>query len=176
MKLLILILFLFPTAEPTTIAWSEEQHLTWNDFQGIHDAKSPFAASTHTSIVFSYNIKIEDEKRTLSTQVNAYFYPEMSWYNPKEVNDHILKHEQAHFNITEIHARKLRKAFSKYRVTKNYKKEVIAIFTKISDERQQMQTRFDKETNHSIHKEHEKSWQNYIQEELKKLERWKLKN
>lgn len=169
-----LLLFLFQAEDPMIISWNEHRLLSWEDFQGKPDTRSSFAALTHSGIAFNYGVTIENENIQLTTAVDAYFYPEMSWAKPDKINDHILKHEQAHFNITEMHARKLRKAFAEYKVTKKYQSELPAIFTKLNRERQQMQDRFDKETNHSINIEKEKIWQKYIEEQLKKLEKWKM--
>lgn len=166
----ILFILLFTSIDPVSIPWSDNQKLTWNDFIGKHDPRSPYAASTHSSIVFSYNVSSVNENLSLTTEVNAYFYPEMSWFNPNKANEHILKHEQAHFDITEIHARKLREAFANYTLTKNFEKELTSIFTKINHDRKKMQDQFDMETNHSLNFEEEATWQKFISEELRKLE------
>ncbi|WP_339612027.1 DUF922 domain-containing protein [uncultured Planktosalinus sp.] len=174
MKFVVILVSLFFLSEdPVTIPWNEQQLLSWEDFQGTPDTNSSFAALTHSGIVFNYGVTIENNNILLTTEVEAFFYPEMSWAKPDKINNHILKHEQAHFNITELYARKLRKAFAQYKVTKNYQKDLPAIFTKLNQERRQMQAKFDKETNHSIDVEKEQLWQQYIQEELKKLQNWK---
>lgn len=158
------------------ITWSEEVNLTWEDFKGRPDMSRSFVAMTNSGIIFSYQVASENGKLSLATEVEAEFYPEMSWYKPEKVNNHVLQHEQGHFNITEIHARKLRKAFAEYTLTKNYKRELSAIFTRINRDRQVMQDLFDKETNHSQNKEKEAEWQAFINNELKKHDQWKLVN
>lgn len=170
-----LFIFLF-TVSNEKIAWAEDVKLTWEDFQGRPDLRSPFVAMTSSGIVFSYQVVSENGKLSLTTEVEANFQPKMSWYKPEKVNNHVLQHEQGHFNITEIHARKLRKDFEEYKVTKNYERELSAIFTRINRERQAMQDRFDKETDHSQNKEKEAEWQVFINKELKKLNLWKLVN
>jgi len=174
MKILsILFIFLFTSFSNERIAWSEDVKLTWDDFKGRPDMRSPFVAMTNSGIVFSYQVASENGNLSLTTSVEAQFHPEMSWHKPEKVNNHVLQHEQGHFNITEIHARKLRKAFAEYKVTRNYERELKAIFTRINRERQIMQDRFDKETNHSQNKQKEAEWQKFIYAELKKLETWK---
>lgn len=173
----LLILLLLPlftlTEDPIIIPWEENTKLNWEDFKGKSDPESPFVASTHSSIIFSYNVRSENEKLSLTTETDAFFYPEMSWFRKGEVNAHILNHEQGHFDITELHARKLRKAFAEYKVTENYKKELTAIFTSLNNERQKMQNRYDKETNHSRNVEKETHWQKFIATELLQYARWK---
>lgn len=169
----VLLLFLFVAENPNRIEWQEEKKLIWEHFMGKPDNSSPFAALTHSSIEFNYNVRNENGKLTLTTRVNTYFDTKMSWFKSKEVNQHILKHEQSHFDITEIHSRKLREAFANYRVTKNFEKDLSAIFTKVNSEREKMQKLFDKESDHSRNFENEVRWQKFIAEELKRLEKWK---
>ncbi|MEX0996637.1 MAG: hypothetical protein WDZ45_06290 [Flavobacteriaceae bacterium] len=169
----VLILFLFVAENPNRIEWQEGEKLAWEHFLGKPDSRSSFAALTHSSVEFSYNVRNENGKLTLTTRVNTYFDKEMSWFKSKEVNDHILKHEQAHFDISEIHTRKLREAFAGYRVTKNFENDLSAFFSKINFEREKMQKQFDKETDHSRNFDKERQWQDFIAEELKRLEKWK---
>ena len=168
-----LFIILFTSFSNEKIPWSEDVKLTWDDFKGRPDMRSSYVAMTNSGIVFSYRVTSENGNLSLTTEVEAQFHPEMSWYKPDKVNNHVLQHEQGHFNITEIHARKLRKAFAEYKVTRNYERELSAIFTRINRERQVMQDRFDKETNHSQNKEKEAEWQTFINNELKRLEKWK---
>jgi hypothetical protein len=169
----LLIVVLYTSFSNEKIAWSNEVKLTWEDFKGRPDRSSPFVAMTNSGIVFSYQVTSKNGNLSLTTEVEARFHPKMSWYKPEKVNNHVLQHEQGHFNITEIHARKLKKAFAAYQVTKNYERELTAIFTRIKSERQAMQDRYDKETNHSQNKEKEAEWQTFINSELKNLEQWK---
>ncbi len=177
MKLITFILLFFSfftvSDDALTIPWTEETKLSWENFTGKHDPGSPFVASTHSSIIFNYNVRSENGKLSLSTETDAYFYPELSWFKKGEVNAHILKHEQGHFDITELHARKLRKAFSEYKVTEKFKKDLSAIFTTINNDRQKMQNLFDKETNHSRNAEKEVHWQKFIAAELLRYASWK---
>lgn len=166
-------IILFTSFSNEKIAWSEGVNLTWEDFKGRPDMRSSYVAMTNSGIVFSYQLASENGNLSLTTSVEARFHPEMSWHKPDKVNNHVLQHEQGHFNITEIHARKLRKAFAEYKVTKNYERELSAIFSRINRERQVMQDRYDKETNHSQNKEKEAQWQVFINNELKKLQQWK---
>lgn len=168
-------LLLFVFENQNLIIWQENQKLNWENFIGKPDPKSSFAALSHTGIEFNYKVKNENGNLSLITEVSAYFDKKMSWFNPNKANEHILKHEQAHFDITEIHARKLREAFANYTLSKNFEKELASIFTKINHDRKKMQDQFDMETNHSLNFEEEATWQQFISEELIKLGTWKKK-
>ena len=79
--------------------------------------------------------------------------------------DYILSHEQGHFDIAEIFARKLYKKMSEYKFNRRtYQKELNKIYQDILDEKEEIQNDYDRETNHSINKEKQAEW-------LKKLKR-----
>ena len=85
--------------------------------------------------------------------------------------DYILSHEQGHFDIAEIFARKLNKKMSEYRFDKKtYQKDLNKIYHDILDEKEKMQNDYDKETNHSINKEKQAEWLKKI---AKMLEEYK---
>lgn len=94
-----LLVFLFLFASSEKIPWSEDVKLTWDDFKGRPDMRSPFVAMTNSGIVFSYQVTSENGNLSLTTEVEAQFHPEISWYKPDRVNNHVLQHEQGHFNI-----------------------------------------------------------------------------
>jgi hypothetical protein len=168
-----ILLLAFLPQEEVKYAWSEKKKLRWEDFQGVPDNNLPFVASTQSGLYFTYSIRTEGNKTTLETEVVAYFFPEGSWFKRGKVNPHILQHEQGHFDITEIHARKFRKALEQYRPGKNIKEDLQKIYQRIETERDQMQKAYDRETNHSKNVEKEKQWQQKIAVELSKLKRWK---
>ena len=47
---------------------------------------------------------------TLDIEIVAEFYPNSSWVKPNRKLASLLKHEQGHFDITELYVRKMRKA------------------------------------------------------------------
>ncbi|UJH92241.1 DUF922 domain-containing Zn-dependent protease [Antarcticibacterium sp. 1MA-6-2] len=92
---------------------------------------------------------------------------------PSSKSDYLLSHEQLHFDITELHARKLRKHLSHLSIDQLSKKpkEVLnSFYTKVEKERAAMQLQYDRETKHSLNKEAEAKWQLFVKEELQKLE------
>ncbi|PKP25129.1 MAG: hypothetical protein CVU03_09455 [Bacteroidetes bacterium HGW-Bacteroidetes-2] len=173
-KIIVFCIPLFFVAEnPVAMQWNENYKLSWDDFQGTPPNKSPFVASTQSGIYFSYSSQNKNGEITLTTSVSANFYPENSWYFSKNVNAAILKHEQGHFDISEIHARELRKKFSMYTVSENFKNELQSIYSETENNRNTMQNKYDKETNHSKIIEKQKQWERFIQQELSRLKNWK---
>lgn len=155
------------------IIWNENHKLIWNDFEGTPNSDSPFAASTNTGIQFGYSYTSTAGKIDLEYTVESFFNKDDSWYFPHLVNDHILSHEQNHFDISELHARKLRKQLSQKRFTKNIKNEIHVIYSQVEEERKEMQRKFDSETEHSQNFKKEAEWTKHIANQLKRYERWK---
>ncbi len=156
--------------------WKDSYQLTWADFKDAPNYNTNAAAITASGISFGFSIKQTDTKVIdFSTEVHAHFYPEQSWVKPEKANDHILSHEQLHFNITELHVRKFRYRISKLKVSNNIRKELKALQNTINVELKAFQGRYDTETNYSRNFEAQAQWKVYIAQELKKYDKFKSK-
>ena len=156
------------------ISWSETNKLTWANFKGKPDKASNAAASTASGISFGYKIKTTNNKITgFTTTVNSVFYPTKSWYKVEDATDHILAHEQMHFNITELYARKFRKQLSEVKISTRLKLQLSNLYKSINEASNKMQKFYDKETKHSIDKTKQAEWNTYIRLELQKLDKYK---
>jgi hypothetical protein len=178
MKVVAIVTFLFISLfsserDDIKIEWSESQKLTWADFQGAQSRGQGYAASSSTGISFAYSVKHYADDFDLDYSVACHFYPEESWYDPNSASAYILKHEQTHFDISELHARILRKLISEASFSKDLKIEIKAIYKEVEKQRGEMQHRFDTETNHSINKEKEFLWEEFVAKKLQGYERWK---
>ena len=87
------------------IIWNQNYQLEWTDFKGKVDQKSDYGAITSSGISTSYEFK----KDSILFKVIAVFYKQDSWTKESLQSELGLKHEQVHFDITEIAARRLRK-------------------------------------------------------------------
>ena len=178
MKVIIVLLFTtfsFISFEVDTekIPWKESKQLTWNDFKAKPEAGANFVASTNSGMSFSFSYSEKNGKRTMEYKVACNFYPELSWFKPGQVSEYILKHEQSHFDISELHTRILRKRIEETTFSKQIKKEIEALYQETERERRKMQNDYDLESNHSKNKEEEYRWRAKVAKELKKYERWK---
>ena len=90
--------------------------------------------------------------------VKCFFYPEKSWYKAEICNAVVLSHEQLHFDIAELFARKFRRQLDSTRFTRNIKAEVRAIYRKINEELAAFQDRYDTETDFSRNVGQQKAW------------------
>ncbi len=147
---------------PDRIAWKPDQRLQWSDFKGQPDALDGYVASTSSGMSQSYAIDGHGFLKKEETEVTAHFYPEFSWYRAKDTTYALLRHEQTHFDITEIHVRLLKDRIANFSFSSNSKVEIKALYDQVEKERRAMQALFDKETDHSRNKEVEIEWEQKI--------------
>ncbi len=113
-----------PDTEEKRIKWRDGGKLTWDDFQAYPDYED-FQIAALTSSAISYRYYCMDDK--LHVTVDAIFRKEESWVKPEAMTPHYLEHEQLHFDITELYARKLRKALKQeFKCYEKWKLEQIA--------------------------------------------------
>lgn len=151
-----------------TIRWSSDKKLTWNDYKGKPERGTDAAASTATYLGIDYKMN----KEGFSYTITSSFSKKKSWGLHKTA--YILAHEQGHFDIAEVFARKLNKKMSSYVFNKNtYEKELGKIYKDILEEKQALQNKYDDETNHSINKEKQTEWLKKIEKMLEELDAFK---
>ena len=149
--------------EEEGIAWREGWRLQWTDFKGEVPSGAAAAATTASGISYSYQAEWEGKGEVqVDFVVEAHFYPEESWYRPEVCNEHILSHEQLHFDIAEIFARKLRKRLESKTYTKNIKAEVRRIYQQTVRELSKFQNQYDRETDYSRNRENQLLWNELI--------------
>lgn len=147
--------------------WSSSRRLTWADYKAKPNPDSDAAASTTSYLGISYNIKSDGFSYTIESK----FSMTRSWGLHKTA--YILSHEQGHFDIAEVFARKLHQKMSAYTFDrKTYQKDLKKIYQDILDEKEEMQNEYDRETNHSINKEKQAGWLKKIAAMLEEYKRY----
>ncbi len=164
--------FIYPVQDKNEkVTWKENQPLMWKDFKAKAPKNNKYEANTNSGVSFSWSFISKNGKTQLKYEVHSNFYPYSSWV--KEENAYLLAHEQLHFDISELHARKLRNALKEYIIgagnDKKIKKELNQLYNTLEKERVIMQKAFDSETNHSLDHEEERKWQAFVKEELKRF-------
>lgn len=135
------------------IPWSAYRRLHWDDFKSSPKRNTDAVASTSTSLGIAYQVK----NSVLTYQVTCNFSKTKSWGLVKTA--YILAHEQGHFDITEIYARKLHQALLSYDFNRrNYKQDVNRAYEKIVSEKEAFQEMYDKQTDHSRNKKEQAAW------------------
>lgn len=152
------------------LTW-QEQGLTWDDFKGVPDLENLFDANTNSGISYSWSLRSSEKEIEFLYSVETYFYPDLSWAKPEKRSVGLLSHEQLHFDITELHARKLRKAMKNYKlpVQEKVKSELRKMYRDVEFSRKQMQEQYDLETDHIQNPMAQRTWEIFISSELEKL-------
>ena len=142
------------------ICWEEGQSLVWKDFKGRVPGRTPHAAITYVN--FQYEVLSKN-----SIRVSNCFVKDKSWTKRDEQNPYILKHEQYHFHISEIFARRIRQDL--VHVAEASTVEVQQVFDKWMERYQAEQTLYDQETSHSRIRTEQLRWENKIDKSLTEL-------
>lgn len=157
-------------SDTTEIKWDGPSGLTVADFQKNEpgrkikyrvskNAYRHLEAFIFTGIKFSF----EEHGKSIVYSVYAYMVPSKSWMEDK-TNLETLLHEQSHFDITEIYARRLKKKLESVKSAKEaqrlYKENFKELLIK--------QDEFDKD--HKNEAGVTQRWQNWINSELTTLE------
>jgi hypothetical protein len=161
--------------EQEIIPWSADRKLTWEDFKG-KPLKTEWAAATTASGI-SYEFSTSGTLDNLKVNFKVYtdFYPQKSWYRPEMCNSVVLSHEQLHFDISELFARKMRQKLKETSFTKNVKAEVRKIYRETLKSLTAFQNKYDHQTNFSRNIEQQLIWNKKISDALSSKESRSLK-
>ena len=169
----VLCCFLCVQEEPT-LSWDEAYKLTWEDFKGESNHDISAVAITASGISFGFSFKQTDtDIISFTTNVFTHFYPEQSWYKPDIADANVLGHEQLHFDITELFARKFRQRISHLKVSNAIRSELESLNKTINKELSVMQNTYDSETDFSRNFEQQDKWKVYIANALQNLSNYK---
>lgn len=170
--LLLFVLFIHSSfsQNKNEIIWKEGVPLTWKDFQGKVQKRFA-AASTVYKIVAHLSSPTENKIHVI---IHATFYKEDSWKNKSWINEQVLEHEQKHFDIVELFARKLRKKVSEMKVTDplKFEEEYAALHESNNKEMDIYQDLYDEETDGSMNGDKQREWNRKISEEIKSLDNY----
>lgn len=154
------------TESKDIIYWKDGQELTWADFAGTPiNNHHNFGALTSSGIVHYKGCK----NGKINFMVRAYFERNESWVKTEARTDYHLSHEQIHFDITELYARKLRKALSNREFLCGEEKEFETFVSNWQENWSLEQQNYDLHTRHSLDHDHQKSWYYRIKMELSLL-------
>lgn len=103
----------YPQSAPRVLTWEKHPALSWNDFKGrARRTTGEPSAVTDTG----FRVQLECREGLLAIRVEAEFYPSSSWVMAARKSVELLRHEQGHFDITELYARKMRRAIREAKI------------------------------------------------------------
>ncbi|MCQ2208768.1 MAG: DUF922 domain-containing protein [Paludibacteraceae bacterium] len=149
------------------IPYSDTVVVTWNDFRG---EESSTCALTYCQVSLLSQI----EGCNVVFDLKTYMVKEKSMKLKDHYGDELLNHEKAHFQITEIYSRYMRKEISEIKLKElsDINKEVNQIFNKYSKQSREFQILYDKETKHSQDKDKQRKWEKKVNSLLKETSKY----
>lgn len=149
------------------VKWDAENKISWDNFS-VKDTNDRFAAEVNT--FFKANFYLKND--SVFCQVVTYLNTGRSWRKPSlHTGDaYAIKHEQVHFDITEIFARKIRKELIENPVNEQGVEKIYFDNSKACREFQQL---YDTETRHSLDKKNQDRWNKKISRLLLSLDNYK---
>lgn len=143
------------------LEWQNDYALRWEDFKGQPSADDFGDAATAIRI----SAKPRKVNGKLNYQVKTIFIRDQSWYRKK--SERLLRHEQLHFDIAEIYARKIRRKVKEYNrlgVTdyRVYNRAIQLILA----ESDAADRKYDRETLHGAVLKQQIKWEYTIRREL----------
>jgi len=82
----------------------------------------------------------------------------------RENAPYVLKHEQLHFDITELYARKLRQMMHEtdFKKVKNISAEISKMYNRVMADENKEQNKYDKDTEHGLNAAKQQVWSDDI--------------
>ena len=161
-----------PTAKPAPaapIVWSASRPLTMADYLARPGVGDRLASSTSSNI--NANAACRDFVFTGTAQ--ATFDPNTSWFrDAKNASAALMRHEQLHFDITEVYARIMRQKLVAFSAKVNCNKLQPAFnnLTKgVYAEWDREENRYDQESNHGLNAARQEFWEKQTQQKLEAL-------
>lgn len=150
------------------LSWNEFYRLQWEDFQGEPDKRSQGDAATSVQI----KAKPFLVKKKIQYDVAAKFSRTKSWYRDRSPS--LLAHEQLHFDIAEVYARKIRKKVGEMNKQGiNNIKTYNAAIHELLQESNEVDRRYDMETLHGAMSRKQAAWSGKIKSELASLKKYR---
>lgn len=158
---------LYGLAQQDKYEWHKDSLLVWEDFKGKPSrvAADDVAALSFCGLRFQSCAYERGEEPTY--KVTAYFQRSKSWSKEEHEVQYVLEHEQLHFDIAEVYARKMRKHFQTKRVALE---KSSAIYNEYYDEYVEMQDLYDEQTNHGTKDKEQAIWNEKVKKWLEELD------
>lgn len=169
LKVFLILLFLpllaVPADSDNKIRWTENHRLTWDYFRGAIDPNRHPNTQAVAKVMIELNTTVRDFR--VEFEATSYFVKDGSW-TINTTSSHVLNHEQIHFDISEVFARKLRKRLSEIKglTHRNIQERVNAVYQEVQRAHDDFQKRYDRETDHSNNHRMQEKWNKLVSDLL----------
>ena len=158
-----------------TITEEKPVQLKWeNHFKGIPNNSSPFYAETRSTFNYQYTVTLKNGEFELQFKFFGGVDSLYSWVKKDKITDpkiskQLLNHEQGHANIGFLFLKEGEIKISSQNYTaKNYKSLIEKTYKEVSTFYEDLQKRYDEETQHGRNLLAQKKWDDEVANELRK--------
>ena len=144
--------------KPEAVFWKPDKQIGWDNFRGYPNYLSYYGAVIRS--YFNYDILNESGD---SVRIQTLMEPNHSW--TKEImsrSGYGLRHEQYHFNLSEAVCREFRKSLVQLKNCNINKKIIKSYYYRYINMLNNIQNRYDEQTDHSLILERQKDWEYII--------------
>lgn len=151
-----------------TIVWQADSLLKKEDFKARYKGSNGPLGFTDAAI-FIYP---GENSGQLIFYVEALFFKSKSYI--VKYSEYVLKHEQIHFDIAELYARKLRQkiADTDFKKVKDVHGEITRFFRQTFADFKKEEEKYDKDTQHGLNPAKQQLWNDDIQNRIKELDKY----
>ena len=149
--------------------WSAARRLRWSDFRGQPPGRGEEGAKTAYALFYAWKCRGD----AFDFRVIAAFRPRQSWVKAVIVNDSAqsrsaLGHEQTHFDLAEMHARRMRQYFNALPdACRKTDRELTTLARQLLQEEKAEQQRYDAETGHGLRAGQQATWSREVARRLR---------
>lgn len=168
MRLLILLLTTcLLQSDGRFLAWQSPSPLVWADFRASPPPDADMSARTFTKFSFNWGC---DASSQFTYTVSAVFDRELSWAKDGGGSAALLAHEQLHFDVAELTARKFRQELASLESPCTLGQDAMkALSKKYRDLLSDTQIQYDTETDHGVIKDEQARWASKVKKEIAAL-------
>ncbi len=167
----LLTFFLAVTVSGQSIQWSSAKKLEWSDFRNPVKPTKEQDVVAITSTGIKYVVaQQKGSPNKVQLHISAVFSQKNSWKNTEGLTPEALDHEQGHFDIAEIYARKIKAEVRNRIITKtDFDKNFKSLYDRNYKDYLEFQKKYDVETNRGLNTTEQQKFRNLINRQLKTI-------
>jgi hypothetical protein len=156
------------------LKWAKDRPLTTNDFKGTPPPNAQEGAHTEYTIISGARCT----GRTLEYKVTTAMLPGQSWFMPELRHSpsdmaRTLRHEQTHFDLSEVFARRIRRKFAElYDPCSQSEAALQALSDALVRDEANEQVKYDEETSHGRTAGRQNDWDETVSMWLDSLSKY----
>jgi hypothetical protein len=160
-----------PKDSEDSVYYRPTRPLTWEDFRGTSaNPTSRFAAAVFTSWSYEGIASVKGRELEVVVNLNVFMVKSMSWSKPEARNEYTLRHEQLHFDVTRMVAHRYKTKLESLSLSiEDYDSQLQYEFIESFREMNQVQKKYDAETQHGTARGEQARWDKEISAEMSRI-------